>query len=64
MPNKTVFNLESYLKNPNQKLITLYGEPAKVVFTEGLGLYPVLVVIYDGDTTDSAWYTADGFSAL
>lgn len=41
-------------------VVTCYGEPAKIVFTEGLGQRPILAVIWDGDTTDCAWYTIDG----
>lgn len=54
------FNLEEWLANPEKKVVTAFGEPAKVVFTEGMGEQPVLAVIYDGDTTDSNWLTKDG----
>lgn len=54
------FNLKEWERNPNREIITCFSEPAKVVFTEGIGEYCVLVVIWDGDTTDSCWCTADG----
>ena len=59
---KIPFTLEAWLKDKSQKIETAFGEPAKVVFAEGLGKYPILAVIYDGDTTDSAWFTKDGKS--
>lgn len=60
--SKIPFTLDAWLKDKSQKIETAFGEPAKVVFTEGLGKYPILAVIYDGDTTDSAWFTKDGKS--
>lgn len=59
---KKKFNLEGWLSDKSQKLVTSYGEPAKIVFTEGMGTTPILAVIWDGDTTDSAWFTKDGKS--
>lgn len=59
---KIPFTLDAWLKDKSQKIETAFGEPAKVVFTEGLGECPILAVIYDGDTTDSAWFTKDGRS--
>ena len=60
--SKIPFTLDAWLKDKSQKIETAFGEPAKVVFAEGLGKYPILAVIYDGDTTDSAWFTKDGKS--
>ena len=58
---KELFSLDEWKYNPKRKkVITEFGEPVKIVFTEGMGNYPVLAVIYDGDTTDSAWFTNDG----
>ena len=57
---KIPFSLKQYLSNPEREIETCYGESVIIVFTEGLGPYPILAVIYDGDTTDSAWYTQDG----
>lgn len=54
------FSLIQWKKEKNQEIVTVCGEPAKIVYTEGLGNRPVLAVIYDGDTTDSAWYSIDG----
>lgn len=55
------FSLDEWLKDQSRKVVTEVGEPVKIVFTEGMGNYPVLAVIYDGDTTDSEWFTANGF---
>jgi len=57
------FNLQDWLKDKSQKVETAFGEPVKIVFTEGLGERPILAVIYDGDTTDTAWFTKDGKSS-
>ena len=57
---KTPFTLDAWLKDKSRKVTTESGEPVKIVFTDGIGSRPVLAVIYDGDTTDSAWYAADG----
>ena len=54
------FNLQEYLKHPEWELETQIGEPAKIVFTEGMGNRPVLAVIWDGDTTDASWYSKEG----
>ena len=54
------FSLDEWLKDQSRKVVTECGEPVKIVFTDGMGNYPVLAVIYDGDTTDSSWYTANG----
>lgn len=60
---KIPFTLDAWLKDKSQKVETAFGEPAKIVFTEGLGERPILAVIYDGDTTDTAWFTKDGKSS-
>lgn len=57
---KKQFSLDEWLKDQSMKVVTEHGEPVKIVFTDGMGNWPVLAVIYDGDTTDSAWYTRDG----
>ena len=56
----TAFSLKEWRKRKNKPLVTFAGEPAKVVFTKGMGERPVLIVIWDGNTTDSEWLTADG----
>ena len=43
------------------KVITSHGEPAKIVKWNCHGLYPLLVVMYDGNTDDAAFYTSEGF---
>lgn len=54
------FSLIQWKKEKDQEIVTACGEPVKIVYTEGLGNRPVLAVIYDGDTTDCAWYSIDG----
>ena len=56
---KHPFSLEEWAKG-DKEVVTCYGEPARIVFSEGIGKRPVLAVIWDGDTTDCAWYTIDG----
>ena len=58
--NRKPFSLDEWKKNQSRKVVTEFGEPVKIVFTDGTGDYPVLAVIYDGNATDSAWYKADG----
>lgn len=56
------FNLESYLKNPNQKIVTRDGRSVRIVCTDIMGaFYPVLAV-YKKDPTHEVWnsYTTDG----
>ncbi|MBR3467374.1 MAG: hypothetical protein IKH15_09165 [Bacteroidales bacterium] len=60
---KIPFTLDAWLKDKSQKVETTFGEEAKIVFTEGLGKRPILAVIYDEDTTDTAWFTEDGKSS-
>ena len=57
---KIPFSLEQHILHPEWKIETQVQEPVKIVFTEGLGKRPICAVIYDGDTTDAAWYTKDG----
>jgi len=59
---KSQFNLPKWEENKDIKVETNLGEPAKIVFTDGLGKYPVLAVVFNGDITYSPWYTADGVS--
>ena len=58
--NREPFSLEEWKKDPSRKVVTESLEPVKIVFTDGMGNWPVLAVIYDGNTTDSAWYTEHG----
>ena len=42
------------------KVITSHGEPAEIVKWDCHGRYPILAVVYDGDTDDAAFYTEEG----
>lgn len=39
------FNLEEYLKNPSQKIVTRDGREAEIIGTHATGDYPVTVSI-------------------
>lgn len=43
-------------------VVTEFAEPVEIVKTDCRGKYPILGVIYDGDTDDSCFYTEDGVS--
>lgn len=43
-------------------VVTEFAEPVEIVKTDCKGKYPVLGVIYDGDTNDSCFYTENGVS--
>ena len=43
-------------------VITEYAEPVEIVKTDCRGKYPILAVIFDGDTDDSCFYTEEGVS--
>lgn len=43
-------------------VVTEFAEPVEIVKTDCKGKYPVLGVIYDGDTDDSCFYTENGVS--
>jgi len=60
---KTNFNLETWLSNRDLvNVVTEYAEPVEIVKWNCKGKYPVLAVIYDGDTDDACFYTEDGVS--
>lgn len=57
------FNLEEYLKNPNQKLITRDGRKVtRVLCTDARGPYPVIVLVErsDSDSDVAMSYTEGG----
>lgn len=43
-------------------VVTEFAEPVEIVKTDCKGKYPVLGVVYDGNTDDSCFYTENGVS--
>ena len=39
------FSLKEYLKNPARKVVTRKGNPAKIVYTNAEGRYPIVAVV-------------------
>lgn len=56
------FNLEEYLKNPDQKVITRDGKPARIICTDKRGDKPVVALIPAPDNKmEITFYTSNGF---
>ena len=41
------FNLEEYLKNPSQKVVTRDGREVRIICTDAKGEYPIIALIPD-----------------
>ena len=56
------FNLEEYLVNPSKKVVTREGKPAKILYTDARGEYPVIALVeHYQETFDIAFsFTKDG----
>ena len=55
------FNLEEYLKNPSQKVVTREGEPVRIICTDAKGDKPIVVLITAFDGTEiSEFYYQNG----
>ena len=56
------FNLEEYLTNPSRKVVTRDGKPAKILYTDARGEYPVIALIeHYQETLDVTFsFTKDG----
>ena len=56
------FNLEEYLKNPNQKVVTRDCRPARIICTDKLGAIPVVASFPHTDNNSELVfsYTTDG----
>lgn len=56
------FNLEEYLKNPNQKVVTRDGKPVRIIWTDKRKAIPVVASIphTDNKTELVFSYTTDG----
>ena len=56
------FSLEEYLANPSRKVVTRDGIPAKILYTDARGEYPVIALIehYQGTLDVTFSFTKDG----
>lgn len=57
------FSLEEYLKNPNRKIVTRDGKPARIICTDKRGNKPVVALILapDNKIEVTFFYTSNGF---
>lgn len=51
------FSLEEYLKNPDRKVITRDGRPARIVCTDRKHERPIIALIKEKDGTEKTLYT-------
>ena len=51
------FNLEEYLKNPSQKVITRDGREVRIVCTDAKGDEPIIALIYNKNRDEENVYT-------
>lgn len=54
------FNLEEYLKNPSQKVITRDGRAVRIVCTNFKGTQPIIALIEKGEKEDIHLFYKDG----
>lgn len=56
------FTLEEYLKDPERKVVTKDGRPARIICTDKKGNYPIVALVerYDGAGEDDFSVTKDG----
>lgn len=54
------FNLEEYLKNPSQKVVTRDGREGRIVCTDFKNEQPILALITEGDIEDIHLYYQNG----
>jgi hypothetical protein len=51
------FNLEEYLKNPNQKVVTRDGRPVRIICTDRKHERPIIALIKEKDGTEETIHT-------
>lgn len=51
------FNLEEYLKNPSQKVITRDGREVRIICTDAKNEEPIIVLIYNNNREEENVYT-------
>lgn len=54
------FNLNEYLKNPSQKVITRDGRAVRIICTDKKGEQPIVALITTKDKEDVYFYYKDG----
>ena len=47
------FNIKEYLANPSRKVVTRDGHPARILYTDAKGKYPVVAIFDIDDEEDS-----------
>ena len=55
------FNLETYLKNPSQKVVTRDGKEVRIVCTDVKGKYPIVALICEENEENVYTYSKDGY---
>lgn len=57
------FNLDEYLKNPNQKVVTRDGREVRIICTDAKGEEPIVALIYNKNRDEENVYTynRDGY---
>ena len=54
------FNLQEYLANPSQKIMTRDGRKARILCTDMKNKQPVLALVTEGDREDIHFYSQNG----
>lgn len=54
------FNLQEYLANPSQKVITRDGRKARILCTDMKNKQPILALVTEGDEEDIHFYYQNG----
>ena len=54
------FNLQEYLANPSQKIMTRDGRKARIVCTDMKNKQPILALITEGNREDIRFYSQNG----
>ena len=54
------FNLQEYLANPSQKVMTRDGRKARIVCTDMKNTQPILALITEGNREDIRFYSQNG----
>ena len=54
------FNLQEYLANPSQKVMTRDGRKVRIVCTDMKNKQPVLALVTEGDREDIHFYSQNG----
>ena len=57
------FNLEEYLKNPSQKVVTRDGREVRIICTDAKGDEPIIALVYNNirDEENVYTYNRDGY---